>query len=74
MAKIVAAHAQQRVGPAQVCLRWVLQRGAIMAVGTGANASTVGPYAQEDLNLFNFSLTATEMNELNRLGAESLQE
>eukprot|EP01043_Picozoa_sp_COSAG02_P064074 COSAG02_NODE_9262_length_2275_cov_1.777574_2_plen_77_part_00 len=28
------------VGVAQVCLRWVLQRGCVMAVGTGANATT----------------------------------
>ena len=31
------------VSVAQVCLRWVLQRGAVMAVGTGANASKVRP-------------------------------
>ena len=31
------------VSVAQVCLRWVLQRGAVMAIGTGANASKVRP-------------------------------
>jgi diketogulonate reductase-like aldo/keto reductase len=61
---IATAHS---VSIAQVCLRWVLQRGCIMAVGTGANATSVGPYAAEDLNIYGFELGETEMNTLNAL-------
>jgi diketogulonate reductase-like aldo/keto reductase len=51
----------------QVCLRWVLQRGAVMAVGTGSNPATAGQYSAEDLDLFSFNLTAPEMSTLNAL-------
>ena len=36
--KIATVH---KTGVAQVCLRWVLQRGAVMAIGTGSNATTI---------------------------------
>ena len=49
------------VSVAQVCLRWVLQHGAVMAVGTGANASKVAGYAEEDLDLYGFALSDSEM-------------
>lgn len=67
MAKITAAHS---VGASQVCLRWVLQRGAVMAVGTGANATTAAEYAKEDLDLFGFELTEAEMDVLNNIHLE----
>ena len=51
----------------QVCLRWVLQRGAVMAVGTGSNPQTAGQYSAEDLDVFSFNLTAPEMTTLNAL-------
>lgn len=54
---------------AQVCLRWVLDRGAIAAAGTGANASTVGPYAEENLQVYDFSLDAADMAYLNSIRA-----
>jgi len=54
------------VSTAQVCLRWVLQKGAVMAVGTGANASHVGKYAAEDLDLYSFTLTDDEMDRLSK--------
>ena len=62
VAKIAAGH---NVSVARVCLRWVLERGGILAVGTGANASTVGEYAEENLNLYNFALTQAEVTQLN---------
>jgi diketogulonate reductase-like aldo/keto reductase len=51
----------------QVCLRWILQRGSVMAVGTGANATTAAAYAKENLNIFDFSLSADEVKQLNSL-------
>jgi diketogulonate reductase-like aldo/keto reductase len=51
----------------QVCLRWVLQHGAVMAVGTGSSAATVGPYAAADLDNFGFELSRAEMGRLNAL-------
>lgn len=56
--KIAAGHS---VSVAQVCLRWIIQKGAVMAVGTGQNASTVGEYAKSDLDIFGFELTDDEM-------------
>ena len=41
---IATAH---NVSVSQVCLRYVLERGCAMAVGTGADASKVAPYARE---------------------------
>jgi diketogulonate reductase-like aldo/keto reductase len=54
LAKIATAHSKSI---SQVCLRWVLQRGAIMAIGTGSNATTIDSYTKEDLDLFSFELT-----------------
>jgi diketogulonate reductase-like aldo/keto reductase len=61
---IAKAHS---TGAAQVCLRWVLQRGAVMAIGTGSNATTIDQYTKEDLDLFGFSLTEAEMTKLNSM-------
>ena len=55
------------VSVGQVCERYILQRGCAMAVGTGANSSTAGPYAAEDLDVFGFSLTDAEMKVLNSI-------
>lgn len=64
--KIAAAHG---VGPAQVCVRWTLQRGAIAALGTGKDASKVGSYTKEDLDVWDFALTDADMVALNALSA-----
>jgi hypothetical protein len=45
----------------------VLQRGAIMAAGTGSDASKAPEYSKEDLDIFGFALTAAEMDELNKI-------
>ena len=50
---------------AQVCLRWVLQRGAVIASGTGADATKAKEFSAENLAIFDFSLSAAEMGVLN---------
>ena len=64
---------QSVVGPAaakygksavQVCLRWGLQKAGIVATGTGRNASTAPSYSKDDLDIFDFELTAAEMTAL----------
>ena len=62
--KIATGH---NVGVAQICLRYVLQRGCVMAVGTGADATKAAEYAKEDLNIFGFELTDSEMETLGHL-------
>ena len=61
------------VGVSQVCLRWVLQKGAIMAVGIGANVTKMPTYAAEDLALYGFKLTESDMALLDSIGAEASQ-
>ena len=58
------------VSAAQICLRWTLQRGAIVAAGTGANASTVGEYSAENLGALDFALTAAEMSTLSAMSPQ----
>eukprot|EP00729_Bicosta_minor_P002519 gene2519-14776_t len=53
------------VGISQVCLRWVLQRGAVMAIGTGSNSSNIDAYTKEDLDIFGFELTDADMAAIN---------
>eukprot|EP00039_Didymoeca_costata_P019071 m.336114 g.336114 ORF g.336114 m.336114 type:complete len:306 (-) comp17762_c0_seq1:21-938(-) len=68
--KAIAIAKNHNVGVSQVCLRYILQRGAIMAVGTGSDPTTVGPYAKEDMDLFGFNLTAEEMNTMGNIGVQ----
>ena len=56
-----------KVGVSQVCLRWVLQRGAIIATGTGNDTAKAAEYAKDDLALFDFELSDAEMDTLNKL-------
>ena len=58
------------VGVSQVCLRWVLQKGAIMAVGLGGNASKMAAYSKENLDLYGFELSADEMKTLDAKGEQ----
>ena len=48
---------------AQVCFRWTLQRGAILATGTGHNATKAALHSKDDLGTYdpNFELTGEEM-------------
>jgi len=53
---------------AQVCLRWALQRGAVLASGTGSNASKAAAYSKENLGAITMSeLTGDEMTKLGNL-------
>ena len=67
MKAVAQAHS---VSAAQVCLRWALERGGIMAVGTGADATKAASYAKENLDIYGFSLTAAEMTTLNGIQGE----
>ena len=57
--KIAAVH---NVTPAQVILRWDLQRGIVPVVG-----SSNSKHIAENLDVFNFELTAEEMNAIKKL-------
>jgi len=52
---------------AQVCLRYVVDRGCVVAVGTGSSAASAAAYTKEDLNIFDFKLSQAEMQSLNAL-------
>ena len=65
--KLEAIAKAHSTGTAQVCLRWVLQRGAVMAIGTGSNPTSITNYTKEDLDVFGFELTAAEMSTINGL-------
>jgi diketogulonate reductase-like aldo/keto reductase len=67
---VKAIAAKHGVGVSQVCLRWVLQRGAVFAVGLGSNVSTMPEYSRENLQLYDFELTAAEMTVLDGTGKE----
>ena len=69
VAAIAAAH---NASASQVCLRYILDRGCAMAVGTGADASKVGPYAKENLGIYSFSLTADEVATLSSVAADAV--
>ena len=57
---IAAAH---NVSSAQVCLRWIAQQGVQIATSPGSSKE----YALEDLTIFDFTLTGTEMKELSKI-------
>lgn len=62
---------QHNKSVAQVCLRWTLQRGAVVAAGTGANATSAAAYAKENLDIFSFELDSAEMEYLNNYGVDA---
>lgn len=65
-AKLGAISKAHGMTPAQVCLRWALQRGAVIAVGTGSNTSKVDNESKENLAALNGTdLTAEDMAYLN---------
>jgi diketogulonate reductase-like aldo/keto reductase len=59
---IAKAHS---VTESQVCMRWVLQRGAVLAAGTDNNATKAPGYACENIGIFDFELSSAEMITLN---------
>eukprot|EP01051_Picozoa_sp_SAG22_P008363 SAG22_NODE_634_length_8373_cov_4.731085_2_plen_185_part_00 len=64
LTKIADAH---KVSAAQVCLRYILDKGAIMAIGTGSDASKIDEYTEEDLGVYSFSLTAAEVKQIDAM-------
>ena len=60
---------------AQVCFRWVLQRGAILATGTGHNATKAALHSKDDLGTYNpgFELTHDEMAYLDSIRPQRVQ-
>ena len=64
-AAVVAVAAAHSVSTFQVCMRFIVDRGAVMAVGTGDDASTVDSFTAENLGIFDFKLTADELAQLN---------
>jgi hypothetical protein len=67
VAKIATSH---KVSTAQVCLRWVLDRGCVSATGTGAAASKVADYTKENLAIYDFTLTDAEVKVLDAIQGE----
>jgi len=68
--KVQAIAKKHGVSVSQVCLRWVLQKGAVFAVGLGTNVSQMPEYSKEDLDLYGFALSAVEMTVLDGTGKE----
>lgn len=68
--RVKAIATKHKVGVSQVCLRWVLQKGAVMAVGLGANVTEMPEYSRENLNLYGFELSAAEMATLDGTGKQ----
>jgi diketogulonate reductase-like aldo/keto reductase len=62
--------AKHGVEVSQVCLRWVLQKGAVFAVGLGANTTEMPAYSRENLQLYDFELTPAEMKTLDGTGKQ----
>ena len=69
-AAVQAIAAKHSVGVAQVCLRWVLQKGAVMAVGLGSNQSSIPEFAKSDLDVYGFELSDDEMKTLSATGKQ----
>lgn len=68
--KVQQIAAARGVGVSQVCLRWVLQKGAVMAVGLGKNTTNMLSYAKEDLDVYSFELSDGEMATLSATGKQ----
>lgn len=50
-----------------MAVRWIIDSKCVMAVGTGANATTAGAYAKENIDIFDFELTAADMKILDAI-------
>ena len=64
---VVSVAAAHNVSTVQVCLRYIIDRGCVMAVGTGKDASTVEDYAAENIAVFDFKLTDDEVTQLSAI-------
>lgn len=63
---IAAAH---NASVSRVCLRYILEKGGAIACGTGSDPASTSSYAKENLDIYDFSLSADEMNILDQIGA-----
>lgn len=63
--KIATAHGKS---PFQVCVRYILDRGCVAAVGTGSDPVKTVAEAKSNIDVFDFQLSKEELNELNSLG------
>merc|ERR1712070_1221002 len=68
--RVTSAAAAHNITAAQVCLRYILDKGATIAVGTGRNKSKTLEYAKEDLDIFSFSLTTAEFKAIDAIAGE----
>ena len=64
---ITTIGAKHNKSAAQVCLRYIIDRDAVIAVGTGSTIDDAKMYTPEDLNIFDFQLSSEEMATLNAL-------
>jgi len=71
-ATVTAIAAAHGVSPYQICLRFILDRGCVAATGTGKNPDHVTPEAVEDLAVYDFKLSDTELAQLNGLSEAAL--
>lgn len=62
-----AIAARHGVSIAQVCTRWALQRGVVLAIGLGMHQRRFMKHAADTLGAYAFRLDADEMETLNRL-------
>ena len=67
---VVAMAKAHNVTTAQVCVRWTLQRGAVIAAGTGGSPRTVEEYSVENLGALAFQLSETEMKQLDAMSPQ----
>ncbi|KAK8808466.1 hypothetical protein WA158_008367 [Blastocystis sp. Blastoise] len=60
--RVIAIGKKYNKSPAQICIRWAIQRGTICIPKTTTLTRLV-----ENMNIFDFSLTEEEMNEIKQL-------
>jgi len=69
-ATVAAVAAEHNVSVAQVCLRYILEKGVAVAVGTGNKPEKVDQYTTENLDIYSFSLTVDEFEAVDALQPE----
>merc|ERR1712039_187464 len=69
--RINSIAASHNVSAAQVCLRYIVEKGAAMAVGTGSDPAKAGKYAGQNLDLFSWKFTEAEFKIVDAIGDSS---
>lgn len=62
--RVTSVAASHGVSAAQVCLRYALEKGVVLAAGTGKDSATIEGYTQSDLGIYDFALTEDEFTSL----------